>query len=209
VDSDRFSYRPRVPLRREEEIKLLSHGILYIHRRFEDIIDAIAILLRRGIKTELAVVGDFRHKRMARGYYERLLKRAKDRGVSSRVKFLGAVSDKEQERLYAESDIFVSAAHLQTWGLAVFEALSSGLPAVISKTIGAAEVLTDGENVLFTEPGKPESLADAVARLVTDGALYVKLSESGRAFVSARISWRRYAEAMLALCREALQNKHA
>ena len=209
VESNNFEYRERHPLDKSKDISLFSHGIFYIHRRFEDIIDAVSILLKRGIKTRLMIAGDYVHKKSAEEYYKFLVQKTKDNGVFDRVIFAGAVSEETLKDFYKNSDIFVSVAHLQTWGLAVFEALSSGLPAVISKTIGASEVLTNGENALFTEPADPKSIADAVERLVTDSALYVKVSEQGNQFVRANISWRRYAEAMLALCLKAQEKKHA
>ena len=98
--------------------------------------------------------------------------------------------------MYREHDIFLFPNHLQSWGLAVFEAMSSGVPVVVSQTAGAAEVLADRDTALIVPPKSPSAIAAAVAVLVQDPALFAHMSEGGRAFVESRMSWSRFTDDM-------------
>lgn len=56
----------------------------------------------------------------------------------------------------------------ETNGMAVLEALSKGVPAVVSRTTGAAESITHGETGWIVEPGDTASLAAAFSGLRDD-----------------------------------------
>ncbi|MDZ4260263.1 MAG: hypothetical protein U1A25_01235, partial [Candidatus Sungbacteria bacterium] len=68
---------------------------------------------------------------------------------------------------------------------------ASGCPVIVSKTAGASEVLTDGENALLVPPKNPD--------------LYEQLSRKGRLFVEQNISWRKYTEYMLKVFEEVIK----
>jgi len=123
------------------------------------------------------------------------------------VKFAGLISADALKQCYYEADILVVSNHMQTWGLLVFEAMSTGLPVILSKSVGAAEILKDGEEVIMIDPGSPEQIAGATRKLLGDEALYEKLSKHGAEFVRKRISWSRYADEMLKLFEAASKNK--
>ena len=203
LDLEKFSYRVRAPLSKETSVRILTHGIFYIHRRFEDIINAVSVLRARGYhKLSLDIVGAWDHKSSGKAYHERLVELVQRLGLESVVTFRGEVSDEELKNAYHDADLFVSAAHMQTWGLAVFEAMASGLPVLISKTIGAAEVLRDRETALFMEACDSGDVARAIAEVIDHPSLYKKLSQEGNKFVRKEISWKRYADRMLAIFKE-------
>lgn len=194
VDASHFPYKERKPIQKGSKIKIMSHNVFFIHRRFEDTIRAVALLNKRGFDVHLTISGDYSIKDTARAYYARLQDLVRELGVRDRVVFRGPISSEELVKIYHESDIFVSANHLQTWGIAGFEALSTGLPVVISNTIGASEVLTHGENALLFEALNPHSLAEQIERLIREPELYLKISKTGRDFVHRTITWQRHAD---------------
>ena len=205
VDSAKFKFVPRRAPKKDETIRLLSHGIYYIHRRYEDTIEAVHLLSGMGFKVKLKIIGDYEHKPTAKAYHNKLVKLVDERKLKEQVDFAGRVSDNELYRSYYEAHAFVSAAHMQTWGLAVFEAMSAGLPVAISKTIGAAEVLKDKDTAMFFEAGSPQSQAEALRSLFEDNVLYKRLSMNGNIFVREKMSWRRYADDILKFFVEALK----
>lgn len=195
VDLERILYKNHISCK--IPTILLCQGIFYRHRRFEDVIRSISFLREEGYQIRLIIVGEYQKRDIFFAYYRELMTLVQELQLQDIVSFCGPVSDSKLFNLYYTADIFISVAHMQTWGIAVFEALAAGLPTVVSRTIGAAEVLHDGETAIFIEPGKPKTIADAVKRLIDGPELYKKLSEEGAEFVRKNLSWKKYAENML------------
>jgi glycosyltransferase involved in cell wall biosynthesis len=95
-----------------------------------------------------------------------LKKRAADRGVAGRVRFLGPRAD--VPRVLAAADVYCQPnTGPEGFGLTFVEALFAGLPVVTSGFGGAAEIV-DGSCGVLTPPGDPAAVADAVAGLIRD-----------------------------------------
>ena len=201
IDIKNFSFCERTTVLKTD-IKILSTGILLPHRRFEDLIDAVALLREKGYNASCAIVGEYSHNARL---YDALVNRAEKAGIAEYINFVGRVSDDELKAYYRTSDIFVFPCHLQSWGLAVFEAMASGMPVVVSKTSGASEILTHEKTALLVDARAPEHIATAVAHLVDDGNLYNELSKNGREFVEKNLSWEKYTDAMLKIFEETAQ----
>ncbi|MDP3727813.1 MAG: glycosyltransferase family 4 protein [bacterium] len=204
IDARQFSFVPHVsPVGRR--LKFLAIGIFFPHRRFEDAIEAIAMLRTRGYDATLTIIGS---PKPAPSYAERLRRLVADRGLGDYVTFAGEVSEADLIRAYHEHDVFIFTNYLQTWGHVPLEAMATGIPAIVSRGAGVHEVLADGETALLVAPKSPGEIADAAERLMKDPALYRKLVERGRKFVVEKITWGGYADAMLDLFRRAA-NKNA
>jgi len=202
LDLEEFSYKERQSLL-DKKAKILMTGIFFRHRRFEDGIAAVKILKEKNYDVNLSIVGDYHVNEV---YYEELIGLIKKSGIEDLVNFAGRVSDEELLNFYQRSDIFLFPNHWQSWGLAVFEAMACGVPAVVSKTAGASEVLTDGENALLVEPFKPEDLAAAVVKLIDNPGFYIKISRQGREFVEKNISWPLMAQKVLEIFKGILKD---
>ncbi len=72
--------------------------------------------------------------------------------------------------LYQSCDVFVLPTRADCYSLAAMEAMSCGLPVVISRLGGIPEIVADGETGILLEPGAYEPLASALDALVTDAA---------------------------------------
>ncbi|MDP3770358.1 MAG: glycosyltransferase family 4 protein, partial [bacterium] len=151
IDIEQFSYAERKPIS-GKRITILMAGIFFSHRRFEDGIYALKILYDSGYDAHMTIVGEYQGNQ---SYYQSLCKLCGNLGVSDRIVFTGKISDSDLTSSYRSHDIFLFPNHLQSWGLAVFEAMASGCPVIVSKTAGASEVLTDGENALLVPPKNP------------------------------------------------------
>lgn len=192
IDPAYFSFHKRDPPTKSR-IKILMNGIFLPHRRFEDGIEAVSMLKKAGYGVHLSIIGDYDFDR---SYYRALQALVRERGVDREVMFLGRVSEEELLHQYHANNIFLFPNHLQSWGLAVFEAIASGMPTVVSKTAGAAEVLVDKENALLVNPKDPEEITGAVRRLTENPDEYRRLSGNGRAFVEKNLSWAVLADQM-------------
>jgi len=193
VDVGMFLYKERKGFA-QKKMRILAVAMLAPHRRFEDIIEALAVLRGKGIDASLDIIGVWEQ---SKDYYDKLVRLAQQCEVAEQTVFFGKVSDRELLAHYASHDVFVVSSHHQSWGLAVFEAMASGLVAVVSRSVGAAQVLKDGETALLVEPLQPTDIAQALERLWNDPRFMHQLSRNGRAFVEEYISWKRYTTDML------------
>ena len=91
--------------------------------------------------------------RSARGEYEALARRL---GVADRVFLRGP--ETKLELAYRAADVFVYPAGYDSFALVAAEAMASGLPVVLGKPIGAAELVDNGQNGLLCNPLDPKSL---------------------------------------------------
>ncbi len=191
LDISNFKYVPRT--KPNKIIRIFANGIFLPHRRFEDLITALYLLDRKSINFELRHVGADKKNPL---YAKKIYKLINNYKLNRKVKFYGYVSDENLIHLYQASDIFVFPNYPQTWGLAVFEAMSCGTPVIVSTGCGASEVLSDGENALLVLPKSPQKIVDAIIRMKETPSLWKRLSINGRKFVEENIRWDLYTQNM-------------
>ncbi len=197
IEVAHFPYRAHMAPLKKGPVALLASGIFFAHRRFEDIIEAIALLRdEKKMICSLDIIGKYDENDP---YYRMIRDLVARRGLESYVHFHGEISEDDLVRQRQQHDIFLFPSHLQSWGIAVFESMACGLPVVVSRSAGAAEVLTDGENALLVHPKQPREIAGAITRLVEDSELFGRLSAGGRSFVEKNMSWETSAEDLLRL----------
>ena len=110
-------------------------------------------------------------------------KLASQLGLEQRVRFLGAVADVTQ--IYQAADALAHPTREDTFAMVVLEALSYGLPTVVSQAryCGIAGLLTDGQNALILDDPKDAAALAALLRSILDDAdLRANLSRQALAF---------------------------
>jgi glycosyltransferase involved in cell wall biosynthesis len=108
----------------------------------------------------------------------------------------------ELRDLYGQADVFVMPTRAETYGIAVAEALASGLP-IITTPVGALpEMVRTGENGFLIPPGRPDRLAEALSRLASSPELRAQLGRRSRDLAEAEHDRRRNHGAILELLRE-------
>ncbi|TAK42238.1 MAG: glycosyltransferase family 1 protein [Betaproteobacteria bacterium] len=83
-------------------------------------------------------------------------------GVAGRVQLLGGVEDVRP--LYAAADCFILPTLYDPFPNAALEALAMGVPIIVSRRCGAAELLREGENGWLCEPADAPGLAALMRR---------------------------------------------
>jgi len=117
-----------------------------------------------------------------------------------------SVEHNKMPSVYAEFGYFVAPSRTEAQGVAMCEAMACGLPVVATNVGGIPEFVKNGVNGLLVAPENPYELRKAIKRLLTDPALYKKLSEGATSSVKENLSHQRIYElerAVLTLC---LQN---
>jgi 1,2-diacylglycerol 3-alpha-glucosyltransferase len=100
-------------------------------------------------------------------------------GVADRVTFTGYLQRDEVAAAYAASDLLFFASLSETQGLVVAEAMASGLPVVAVQDLAVGDAVTDGVNGFLT-PERPEALAAAADRVLTDPSLRAAMGAESR-----------------------------
>jgi glycosyltransferase involved in cell wall biosynthesis len=121
--------------------------------------------------------------------------RAREKGVASRIRFVGAQT--EVAGWLKEADILVQPSRWEGFGLTVIEAMATGLPVVVSSVGGLEEVVVPGETGLLVPPESPRALADALISLSRDADRRAAMGQAGaaraRAFYAIEAVAARYA----------------
>lgn len=130
---------------------------------------------------------------------------AKRLGVVSRIHFHGP--DPHPERLHRVADVLVYPSRYDTFAMVVTEAMASGVPVVVGKRVGAAELIEDGRNGLLCEPGAAETISRPLRQLEADPAWARQLGQAGRQTVE-RHTWAECAEATGRVYEQVLRERH-
>ncbi len=152
-----------------DEFLILFVGSGYRRKGLRYLIEAVSLLKEKRPLKMLVV---------ARGKKKFYLRLARRLGVEDKIIFTGG--RKDLRKFYAASDLFVLPTIYEPFGNVCLETLASGLPIIVSKTSGAAEIITEGENgLLLKNPRDSRELAEKI-RLAFDNRFRNKLSKNAR-----------------------------
>lgn len=142
--------------RQGERRQLLFVGSLESdeYKGFPTLLGALAHLGERRRDWRLDVIGDGPE----RARYEAS---AVERGLADRITFHGALPKPVVAEMMRQADLFVLPSRLETFGVAIAEALACGLP-VVSTTAGGIPELVNESNGRLVPPDDPAALSDAL-----------------------------------------------
>jgi glycosyltransferase involved in cell wall biosynthesis len=106
--------------------------------------------------------------------------------------------------LLAALDIFVSASHSESFGLAILEAMASRTPVVATETEGARELLRDHQTGLLVPVKDPVKLAEALDVLLSDREQSAALAASAQEIAEKQFSLAEMIDKTESLYREIL-----
>jgi glycosyltransferase involved in cell wall biosynthesis len=153
-----------------EKPTLIASGQLRSLKGFDILIKAHAKLLQRGINHNLVIIGSG----PLRNQLEDLANHLR---VADSVFMPGYILDPYP--LIKNATAFVLSSHHEGLAGVIIEALALGTPVVATACGGTTEVLLEGRYGVLVTPGDVCSLADGMAKILSDGSLREKLSKSG------------------------------
>ena len=209
VSTERFPLGHREKCRHEirqrhglssNDIVCIFVGMNFEVKRLELVIRGIAGLRKAEgtrVRLKLLVVG--------KGSVERYRQMAYDLDISDSVVFAGVRHD--VERYLLASDFFAMPSVFDTFGLAVLEALAAGLPVIVSRSVGACDLIEEGEQgfILGDNPS-PDDFGEKLAALL-NAENRMKMGEKARE-VALRHTWRHKADELLDCYRMSASEKH-
>jgi phosphatidylinositol alpha 1,6-mannosyltransferase len=102
-----------------------------------------------------------------------------------RAEFTGVLKGEALSAAYANMDLFVFPSHTDTFGNVVLEALSSGVPAIVTPDGGPSTIVRDGETGRIVPDDR---FASAIAQVLADPAQHAAMCHAARAY-ALTASW--------------------
>jgi glycosyltransferase involved in cell wall biosynthesis len=182
---------PELSARRPQ---LIAVGYFKPQKRYEDLVEAAALVLERFPDHRLVIAGDGPER-------PRIAAMIADRGLLDRIVLLGAVSQAELARHLRESRLFLMTSVSEGLPKAILEALACGTPIVVTTACNVNDIVGDvGVAVAPLEPAR--FAAEAIA-LLEDGGRWSRCAANAVA-VAARYDWKAVAGQVRAVYEDAL-----
>jgi glycosyltransferase involved in cell wall biosynthesis len=104
--------------------------------------------------------------------------------------FSGYLQGEELSRAYASADLLLFPSTTETFGNVVLEAISSGIPAVVSDVGGCKEIISKSGAGLVARAADPDSFYSHCKRIICDTKLYNHMQAKGLKYAEER-SWKK------------------
>ena len=101
-------------------------------------------------------------------------------GIASNVRFTGRVDMPSILHWLQASDVFALVSHNEGFSCSLIEAMSTGLPSVVSKIPGNTQLIDAGVTGLIVDENDDIAIADAIMTLTTNAALAASLGLAAR-----------------------------
>jgi glycosyltransferase involved in cell wall biosynthesis len=169
-----------------QPFRVLAVGRLVAKKGLDVLVDACAILMRRGVPLQLDIVGEDGDQK------DDLAARIANHGLSGAVTIRGPMTQPALVDAYRRASVFCLPCRVAADGdrdgipNVLMEAMACGLPVVTTPVSGIPELLSDRVNGLFVPPDDAAATADALHRLYSDPPLARQLASAARDDVRAR-----------------------
>lgn len=176
--------RPTPEATAPDRVRIVSVGRQVPKKGFDVLVEALGVLVDRGVDAELTIAGEDGSE------HDALVALIGALGLDERVRFAGTVSQAELFDLYRSSTMFALACRIDDRGdrdgipNVLVEAMASGLPVVSTDVSGIPEVIVDDVTGLLVPPEDPHALADAMLRIAKDPAVAERLGAAAAEFIT-------------------------
>jgi glycosyltransferase involved in cell wall biosynthesis len=165
------------------------HGAVFVGRLTKQkgvtyLLDALAILKREGMPTDLTIVGDGP---------ERPALKAQAIALGLPVTFTGFVAPELVAEHLRDKRVFVLPSVDEGLGLVVAEALTQGVPVVATRSGGIPDLLSDRDAGMLVPPNDPGAMAGAIREVIKDERFKVGALRAG-SILAERLSPEKVAE---------------
>lgn len=189
VDLSAFTPVPRTV--QSGPLRLLCVARLIERKGQQHLIAVVKRLADAGVPVQLELVGTGDAQAANEAQVREL-------GVAHLVRFVGYVPREHIARHYTSAHVFVLPSYNEGMSVATLEAMAAGLPVVVTRTGGTAELVGEGVNGLTFDWADVDTLAAHIHRLAEDRALVERMSQASRQR-AAQFSWDAAAQAYLDL----------
>ena len=167
----------------DDSIRLLCVAHIRPLKGQEILIKALHSLQNNRVK--LSMVGGIKDK----NYELKIKSLVEELGLVKQVQFVGRLEGDDLSKAYQEADIFILPSLYEAYGIVVQEAMSFGLPVVVSDVGGIPEQVSDGVEGFIVPPNDPDALVNVLNLLVADPKLRIKMGKRGRERAAKLFTW--------------------
>jgi glycosyltransferase involved in cell wall biosynthesis len=171
---------------------ILFVGRIMAKKRLEDIIAAFAALRASLGALTLAIAGDISQDP---AYHRRLKETATKLDCADSIRWLGFLDESAKPAAFAAADCFVHASESEGMALAILEAMSAGLPTVVTRGCYMRQAAEAGA-VSECAQGAT-ALTEAIRQVLEDPDFAAGLRERARTYALKEYDWSRLAALML------------
>jgi 1,4-alpha-glucan branching enzyme len=176
-----------LPKRSTANQTILYVGRLVIEKGVQHLLEALPGLLGWFTKLKLVIAGN--------GPYQRELQQlAETLRIQDRVHFVGFVTEMERNRLLAECRVAVFPSLYEPFGIVALEAMTAGVPVIVSRTGGLAETVTHEAIGLSFKPGDVADLQNCLIRILKNPAWATAMSRRAQEKVAREYTWQAVAQ---------------
>ena len=201
IDTESFKRDVSVDLYRKQFVKpgdklVFFVGRLVYEKGVQTVIEAMTLVINKIPNVTFVVAGSGPHMNQLKSLVDTF-------DLQEKVKFTGHIDTDALSAFYKSADLTVVPSLYEPFGMVVLESMAMGTPTIVADTGGLSEIVVHEETGLKFEPGDPESLADAMLRILTDKELAERLTCDANAYLGDRYNWDRIAKMTLDVYRRA------
>jgi glycosyltransferase involved in cell wall biosynthesis len=175
------------------EVVIGSVGRLARQKRFDLLLDALAIARRARPDLRLAIAGEGKERASLEARAARL-------GLAGAVRLLGHRPDVAE--VHHALDVFVQSSDYEGTSNAVLEAMALETPLVATRAGGTADLVADGVHGLLVPCGDAGAIASAIERTLADREATARRVSAARARVEGELSFEARRAALEAIYEE-------
>jgi L-malate glycosyltransferase len=183
VDSDFFSPSPAGGRSPDGSTVILFLANISERKGILEMLNAFDRLGSRFPDARLWIAGGGEHEQSSRAIASRL-------SCAERIRFLGPQNREQALELFRMADIYCLPSHGEPFGMTVAEAMSCGLPVVVTNS-GGVRWIVDAEGGIRVPERAPEELAGALAELIGVPERRKKMGAHNRAKILKQFTWDR------------------
>jgi glycosyltransferase involved in cell wall biosynthesis len=193
IDKNEMKKKFNIPL---NSTVIISIGRNNPRKGFEFGLDAMARLRHEGATFIYILVG----RNMTP-----IIERARLYGIADCLITPGEVNTEKVSEFLQISDIYVSPSLVESFGLTTLEAMSAGLPCVVTNVAGSRDLVSP-EYGLIVEPANPVELSYAIKFLIENPAVRKRMGLKSR-IEAQKYDWPKVAKMYVEVYREAIDSK--
>jgi glycosyltransferase involved in cell wall biosynthesis len=181
---DRYHISTEVPI-----VLFLSR--LHYKKRPELLIQALGELVKKEQKFHLLIAGSGEDV-----YVKSLQQIVASLNLTEQTSFVGFVNGYDKDLLLQGSDLFVLPTYSENFGIALAEAMVSGLPIITTPGVQIAPEIAEAQAGIIVE-GEIEALQAAIANFLNSPQLREQMGQNGRSFALECYSWETIAKQLV------------